>query len=152
MNDLIRLSSSASGDLGRCHAVHNHINWIAVAVASIATFLVGGPWYSAALFGKRWNEAMGHVGTKPGHPARVFGLAYLFSFIAASMLAALMPPHATLADGLRLGALVGTTLVAASFGINYQFANRPWSALLIDGGYSIVQFSIMGAVLGAWPK
>ena len=129
-----------------------HINWISVAVASIVTFLVGGPWYSAALFGKRWNEAMGHAATKPGHPAKVFGLAYLFSFIAASMLAALMSSNATLADGLRLGALVGTGFVAASFGINYQFANRPWSAFLIDGGYSIVQYSLMGAVLGAWPR
>ena len=129
-----------------------HINWISVAVASIATFLVGGPWYSAALFGKRWNEAMGHATTKPGHPAKVFGLAYVFSFIAAALLAALMSPNATLADGLRLGALVGTCLVAASFGINYQLANRPWSALLIDGGFAIVQFSVMGAVLGAWPR
>ena len=129
-----------------------HINWSSVAVASIATFLVGGPWYSAALFGKRWNEAMGHTTTKPGHPAKVFGLAYVFSFIAASLLAALMSPNATLADGLRLGALVGSCFVAASFGINYQFANRPWSALFIDGGFGIVQFSVMGAVLGAWPR
>ena len=129
-----------------------HLNWISIAVASLATFLVGGPWYSAALFGKRWTEAMGHAATKPGHPAKVFGLAYLFSFVAASLLAALMAPSATLAGGLRLGALVGTCFVAASFGINYQFANRPWSAFLIDGGYSLVQFSIMGAVLGAWPK
>ena len=129
-----------------------HINWISVAVASVATFLVGGPWYSAALFGKRWNEAMGDSATKPGHPAKVFGLAYAFSFIAASLLAALTPPGATLADGLRLGALVGTCFVASSFGINYQFANRPWSALFIDGGYNIVQFTLMGAVLGVWPK
>jgi len=136
---------------GDC-TVHEKINWISVAVASIATFLVGGPWYSAALFGKRWTEAMGQGVTKPGHPAKVFGLAYIFSFIAASMLATLMSPSATLADGLRLGALVGASFVAASFGINYQFANRPWSALFIDGGYSIVQFSLMGTVLGAWPK
>jgi len=127
-----------------------HINWAAVAVASLATFLVGGPWYSAAVFGKRWNAAMGHAGTKPGHPAKVFGLAYVFSFIGASMLAALMSPDATLADGLRFGALVGACFVATSFGVNYQFANRPWSALLIDGGYHIVQFALMGAVVGAW--
>ena len=118
----------------------------------MVTFLVGGPWYSAALFGKRWGEAMGHSGAKPGHPARVFGLAYAFSFIAAALLAALMAPAATLADGFRLGALVGACFVATSFGVNYQFANRPWSALFIDGGYHIVQFALMGAVLGAWPK
>jgi hypothetical protein len=130
----------------------NHINWISVAVASIATFVVGGPWYSPAVFGRRWSEAMGQtVATKRGHPAKVFGLAYVFSFIAASLLCALLPPGATLADGLRLGALVGACFVATSFGINYQFGHRPWSALFIDGGYGIVQFAVMGAVLGAWP-
>ena len=127
-----------------------HINWIAVAVASLVTFLVGGPWYSPALFGKRWGEAMGHTAKTPGHPAKVFGLAFVFSFIAASFLAALLSPGATMADGLRLGLLVGACFVATSFGINYQFANRPWSALFIDGGYHIVQFALMGAVLGAW--
>jgi hypothetical protein len=127
-----------------------HVNWISVAVASLATFLVGGPWYSAALFGKRWGEAMRQTATKPEHPARVFGLAYVFSFIAASFLAALLAPGATLAEGLRLGALVGACFVATSFGVNYQFANRPWSVLFIDGGYHIAQFSLMGAVLGVW--
>lgn len=131
-----------------------HINWISVAVASLATFVVGGPWYSPALFGKLWGEAMGQsaTATKRGHPAKVFGLAYVFSFIAASFLAALMPAGATLYDGLRLGALVGACFVATSFGVNYQFANRPWAALLIDGGYHIVQFAVIGAVLGAWPR
>ena len=88
--------------------------------------------------------------TRPGHPAKVFGLAYVFTFIAAALLAEWMPAAATVADGLRLGALVGACFVATSFGVNYQFANRPWSALLIDGGYHIVQFAVMGAVLGAW--
>jgi hypothetical protein len=128
----------------------NHINWIAVAVASLATFLVGGPWYSPALFGTRWGIAMGPTPMKRGHPARVFGLAYLFSFVAATFLAALLPAGATWLDGLRLGGLVGVCFVATSFGVNYQFANRPMDALLIDGGYHIVQFAVIGAVLGAW--
>lgn len=46
--------------------------------------------------------------------------------------------------------LVGIGLVAACFGINYQFANRPFSALFIDGGYHAVQFSLFGVVLGLW--
>ncbi len=40
--------------------------------------------------------------------------------------------------------------VAASFGINYQFANRPLSALLIDGGYHTGQFVLYALILGAW--
>jgi hypothetical protein len=85
-----------------------------------------------------------------GHPLRVFGLAYVFSFIAAGCLAALLGPEATASSGLVLGATLGACLVAASFGINYLFANRNLVALLIDGGYHIVQFAVFGLVLGAW--
>jgi Protein of unknown function (DUF1761) len=128
----------------------NYISWVAVIVASLITFVIGGPWYSPMLFGKRWNEAMKHSPTDRGHPARVFGLAFVFSFIGAAALAMLLPVDATFSDGIKLGAVVGACFVATSFGVNYQFSNRPWIALLIDGGFHIVQFSLMGAILGAW--
>ena len=41
-------------------------------------------------------------------------------------------------------------MVAASFGINYQFANRSALMWLIDGGYHTVQFGIYGLILGLW--
>src|SRR5258707_4803961 len=52
----------------------NYISWVAVIVASLTTFVIGGPWYSPMLFGKRWNEAMKHSHTDRGHPARVLAL------------------------------------------------------------------------------
>ena len=33
------------------------INWLAVLVAGISAFVVGGIWYSPALFGKAWMPA-----------------------------------------------------------------------------------------------
>ena len=124
------------------------VNWLAVAVAALATFVIGGPWY--ALFRKPWQRAMGMTEPERGHPVRVFGLAYVFSFVAAAGLAVLLGPEATARSGLVLGATVGACLIAASFGINYVFANRNLVALLIDGGYHIVQFAVFGLVLGAW--
>lgn len=53
--------------------------------------------------------------------------------------------------GLKLGLLMGACAVFCSFGINYQFANRPLRALLIDGGYHVLQFGLFGLVLGVWP-
>jgi hypothetical protein len=37
-----------------------------------------------------------------------------------------------------------------SFRINYQFANRPFSALFIDSGDHTVQFMRYSLILGAW--
>ena len=127
------------------------INWVAVLVAALATFVIGGPWYSPALFLKPWQKAMSLHDAKPGHPARVFGLAYVFSVMSCALLDCALEPGARASDGLQLGLLVGVAFVAASFGINYQFANRPAAALFIDGGYHILQFAAFGAVLGAWP-
>ena len=44
----------------------------------------------------------------------------------------------------------GAGLVAASFGINYQFANRKGVLWLIDGGYHTLQFAIYGVIIGLW--
>ena len=128
-----------------------NINWVAVFVAALATFVVGGPWYSPALFHRPWQRAMNITATKGGHPARVFGLAYLFSVASCALLAYLLAPDAGAFGGLKLGLLVGAAFVAASFGINYQFANRSLVAFLIDGGFHVVQFAAFGTVLGAWP-
>jgi hypothetical protein len=126
------------------------VNWLAAVVAALATFLVGGPWYRA--FGKRWNREMAFgEGHRGGHPARVFGLAYVFSLFSTVCLSGLLGPHAGAVHGLTFGAIVGLCLVAASFGVNYQFGNRSFVALAIDGGYHTIQFAVFGLVLGAWP-
>ena len=44
--------------------------------------------------------------------------------------------------------VVGIGLVAASFGINYQFAQRSFKLWMIDGGYHAMQFLLFGAVFG----
>ena len=74
----------------------------------------------------------------------------MFALIAAVVYAVLIPPPANAVAGLTQGVLVGAGLVAASFGINYQFANRPTVLWLIDGGYHTVQFAIYGVILGLW--
>ena len=126
------------------------VNWLAAVVAALATFLVGGPWYR--VFGKRWNREMAFGEShRGGHPARVFGLAYVFSLFSTACLSALLGPHAGAVWGLHFGAAVGLCFAAASFGVNYQFANRSLVALLIDGGYHTLQFAAFGLVLGAWP-
>ena len=127
------------------------VNVPGAAVAALATFLIGGPWYSNALFGGRWRQAMSMSDTKAGHPAKVFGLSYVFSLVAAAFLSTLIPAGAGTLAGLQTGLLVGLCAVAMSFGVNYMFANRPAAALLIDGGYHVVQFAAFGLVLGLWP-
>ena len=126
------------------------INIWAVIAAAVSSFLLGGLWYSPLLFLNPWNAAMGRTPKENGHPAKVFGLSFIFALVAAYVFAALLGPTPVLSESVRAGLLVGLGFVGMSFGINYQFANRPMSALLIDGGYHTGQFLLFGLILGAW--
>ncbi|GGK03925.1 DUF1761 domain-containing protein [Luteimonas terricola] len=122
--------------------------WIVLAAAA-SSFLVGGLWYSPALFGKVWTVENGSQ-MAAGHPAKVFGVSFAFSLVAAAAFAVLVGPSPGLEASVKLGALTGIGLVAASYGINYQFAQRSLKLWLIDGGYHAVQFLLFGVVFGLW--
>ena len=125
------------------------MNIPAVLVAAVSSFLLGGLWYSPALFGRLWNAENGGV-KQSGHPAKVFGVAFLFSLAAAPCFAVWLGSAPSLEVALKAGALAGLGFVAASFGINYQFAQRSFKLWLIDGGYHAVQFVLFGLILGLW--
>ncbi len=125
------------------------MNYLIVLLAAVSSFLVGGLWYSPMLFGKIWNaENGGPAGA--GHPAKVFGVSFAFSLVAAACFAILVGTSPTFESSVKIGALVGIGLVAASFGINYQFAQRTFKLWLIDGGYHAAQFLLFGVVFGLW--
>jgi len=127
------------------------LNWLAILVAAVGSFLLGGPWYSKMMFGNAWlRESRGAAPPGQGHPAKVFGLSFVFSLIAAAAFACLLGPNPSLSTALERGLLVGAALVATSFGINYQFSNRSTTLWLIDGGYHVAQFLLFGLVLGVW--
>ncbi len=126
------------------------INLWAVLAAAISSFVLGGLWYSPMLFLKPWNKAMGRSEEDNGHPARVFGLGFVYALVAATVFAMLLGPTPVLSEAWKAGLLVGFGFVAMSFGINYQFANRPIVAWLIDGGYHTGQFVLYGVILGLW--
>lgn len=128
-----------------------NINILAVVVAALSSFLLGGLWYSPALFGPAWQRAAGDTRKAgEGHPARVFGLSFLFAIVAALAYALIVPAPPNAMQAIVQGIVIGAGVVAASFGINYQFANRSTAMWLIDGGYHTVQFALYGLILGLW--
>jgi hypothetical protein len=125
------------------------MNVYAVVIAAVSSFLLGGLWYSPALFGRAWNRENGGQ-VPPGHPGKVFGVAFVFSLLAAFAFAWWLGPAPELQKAVLSGGVAGFGLVAASFGINYQFAQRSFTLWLIDGGYHTAQFLLFGLILGLW--
>ncbi|WP_119718373.1 DUF1761 domain-containing protein [Cognatilysobacter tabacisoli] len=125
------------------------MNLFAILLAAVSSFVLGGLWYSPLLFGRAWNRENG--GEVPaGHPAKVFGFSFVFSLVAAAAFAWWLGPAPALDAALKAGAVAGIGFVAASFGINYQFAQRSFALWLIDGGYHAAQFLLFGLILGLW--
>jgi protein-S-isoprenylcysteine O-methyltransferase Ste14 len=100
------------------------VNCLAVLVAALSSFLLGGLWCSPLLFGSVWQRAI--------------------------VYAHLVRPPASPVAAVVQGLLLGAGLVAACFGINYQFANRSTVMWLIDGADHTVQIAIYGLILGVW--
>ena len=129
------------------------VNWIAIVIAALGSFLLGGLWYSPALFGKAWQREVGLTDEqlKRGNMARIFGLSFVLALLAAWNFANFLGPRPSLALGLGAGASAGLLWVAGSFGINYLFERRSLKLFLINGGYHTLQFAIIGLVLALMP-
>jgi hypothetical protein len=128
------------------------INWLAALAAAVSSFVVGGLWYSPALFGKAWQREAGVTDEqiKTGNPARIYGSALVLSIIAAVVFAMFLGPKPDVGFATSAGFAAGLCWVAASLGINYLFERKSLALFLINGGYHTVQFTVIGLVLGLW--
>ena len=127
------------------------VNWLAVVAAAAASFIVGGIWYSG-LFGKAWQAAAGLSDEQAasGNKGLIFGGAFVLSLVEAAVFALFLGPKPALGLAVGAGFAAGLCWVATSFGINDLFEQRPLQLTLINGGYHTLQFTVMGAILGAW--
>lgn len=126
------------------------VNWIAVLVAAVSAFMLGGLWYGP-LFGKKWMALTGMTEEKArsSNMARTFGLSFLLSLVAAAVFALFLGRQITLQEGAMYGFSAGLFWVAATMGINDLFEQRPLGLWMINAGYSTVMFTLFGAIIGA---
>lgn len=127
------------------------INWLAVAGAAIAAFLIGGIWYGP-LFGKAWLKAgnFSEEDLQKRNMGMVFGVSVLLMLIASINLEMFIGPEGTLSFGLFAGFLAGLGWTATFLGVLYLFEKRSLKLFFINAGYCIVTLTLMGAILGNW--
>jgi len=131
-------------------------------VAGISAFVIGGVWYSPALFGKAWmkdnNLSMETI--QKGNFAKIYGWAFLFTLVAAANLGMFLadtPPECTgncaqktdLSWGAMAGFLAGIW-VFCFVAIHGLFEHKPWRLIFINGGYALAALTMMGAIIGLW--
>lgn len=132
--------------------VFGQLNYGAVVAAAALAFVIGGAWYSPALFGKAWQREtrLSDADLAGGSMGRIFGVSFLLSLVAAFVFALFLGPKPALGLALPAGVAAGVAWVATSFGINYLFERKSLALFWINAGYHVVQYTAMGAVLGLW--
>ena len=128
------------------------INYLAVVAAAASTFVIGGLWYSPLLFQQAWMKAnrFTEADVRTGNQAVIFGLAFVFAVIMAFNLAMFLnAPDTTTTWGATAG-LLSAVWVVVGVGTVALFERRPFAYTAINGGYWVVAFVVMGAILGAW--
>lgn len=127
------------------------INYLAVALAALAFFVIGSIWYSPLLFSKVWMKELGFSKEElsKGNMFKIFGVSLLLMFIMSFNLAAFIGNGQGFEFGLTAGALTGIGWVALAIGINFLYERRSFRMWLITAGYMAVGFTAMGAIIGA---
>jgi len=131
----------------------------AVAFAGVATMVIGFLWYSPLLFARPWMVAMGY---DPNDKARIaemqksagpmYGISLLASLISAFVLAKVLVGMTIYSAlyGMKIGFAVWLAFVATVQLTDKMFGQRPMKLFLINTGYQLVCYVVMGAILGKW--
>ena len=132
-------------------------NLLAVVIAALVGFVVGGLWYSPMLLGNAWMKAAGVTEEQinGGNKAKIFGISLIALLIMSYCLEMFIGPStASAANAWGMGAfygfLTGFGWIFFAFVVVGLFELRSWAYMLINGGYWVVTMTLMGAILGGW--
>jgi surface polysaccharide O-acyltransferase-like enzyme len=137
------------------------VNLWAVLVAAVATMVMGFLWYSPFLFARPWMLAMGY---DPDNKAKLdemrksAGKSYALSFVASLVAAFVLGKIIDVATvdsalyGMKIGFAVWLGFVTTVQLTAKLFGNQPTKLYLINTGYQLVCYLVMGAILAVWPR
>ncbi|MBX6327368.1 MAG: DUF1761 domain-containing protein [Pseudolabrys sp.] len=132
------------------------INYVAVVIAGVVGFLLGGVWYR--LLATPWKTAHGLTSERirahhgRGAPPWPLLVALAANLTMALMLAGLVGHLGTvdIRTGVISAAFVWFGFVFTSLAVNNVFAMRKPALIWIDGGHWLLVLVAMGAIIGVW--
>ena len=156
------------------------MNWIVLLLSALIPLALGFVWYNPKFgFGNAWMKSAGVTNeeVESGNMPLIFGLAFLFAFLAALMLhgivihqdaihsllfavtdadvskmgndflAAVENNHRTFGHGVLHGIFAGLLLVTPIMATNALFERKGFKYIAINCGYWIVALALMGGVI-----
>ncbi len=132
------------------------LNYLAIVVGIIINQALGAAWYGA--WGKPW---MAEVGLTQEDMEAMKGTAqqwypYVVAIVSALILivglAVLIQGMGAedFVGGLILGLLASIGFIATSYATTYSFESRSLKLFLINSGYPVISYAIIGVLLAVW--
>ena len=130
-----------------------NINYWAVLVSALSAFVVGWIWYGP-LFGKKWMEYNGFTEEQlkeGGLPMPVMMLSnYFATVLAAFAIAMFIGSDADIWFGIFAGVIIAIFWIGTNRLNDVLYERQPVGLFLINVGYNLVIYTIMGAIIGVW--
>ncbi|WP_026380295.1 DUF1761 domain-containing protein [Afifella pfennigii] len=131
------------------------INYIAVFLAGIASFIFGAVWYMT--LSKLWMHATGLTADEiRGEHGRLDRSPFLISLsgelFLALMLAGLIGHigPVTIVNSLASAFFVWSSFTLVPLAINHRYQLLPWSLTFIDAGHWLGVMMLQGLIIGAF--
>ena len=113
------------------------VNWVATAVGTFLSFMLGGLWYSPKLFGKGWTEGARVPATEGGHDRSALIAQLVGTFLLAWVIAVMAAQ-----DALVTTILIALT-IACLFEAGGMFNRKSAYARHVESGFVLVMTVIM---------
>ena len=130
------------------------INYLAVLAAAVATFVVGGLWYSPLLFGNTYLALRGldpaaasQTAMSVGEVVAEFARWLLVAFVLARLMALL--GIASLSSTLTFGLWMWLAIYTALAG-SVLHESTPWRLYAIHVGDGLVKIVLITTIIGLW--
>ncbi|MBT4289091.1 MAG: DUF1761 domain-containing protein [Deltaproteobacteria bacterium] len=130
-----------------------NVDYIAVAVATVSSYVLGFVWYHWAVFGKTWAKLLGMTKDEADKTEGLAG-AFIMSLIGGLaktiFMAVLMVATGTTSafGGVVFGGIVALTLISTSIAYHNGFARVSSKLTMIDAAHDIVELAVIGAIIG----
>jgi hypothetical protein len=127
------------------------VNWLAVLLAAVARFVIGGVWFAPFAFGPAWGRL---VGIEAADAKARMGRAILVDFIAGGVLAWVLANLFQflgvnrVVSGARVGFFLWLGFIAMPFLSMMMYEGRPLRLFAITAGFWFVAMIVMGGVIG----
>ncbi len=138
------------------------INFVAIAVAVVANFILGFLWY-APLFGKRWGKEMGYdMNNKPKTSDFIKGMVFMVigNFLLAFVLSHNMAAWSFVPETKTMTPMANVMSASIFTWLGFYFPGdlgsvawerKSWTLFFINTGYHLASLFVVASILTFMP-